>query len=306
MRRILFVFLDGVGLGPAGADNPLSLHEGPGFKQLSGGSTWTSALPDDRTDQRHVGRLDATLSIDGLPQSGTGQASLFTGVNCAQIVGRHFGPFPHSSTYPELDHKNLFHDVQRLSSHPNPAAFANAFPPSFFDAADRRWSVTTRCCVGANVPIRDIEALRENRALTADLTRASWRQLLELDVSPCTEAEAAQTLLTLHREHQLTLYEYFLTDKVGHGRGPWKAETVLEALDRFFNSLLDSLLPAQESLVVTSDHGNMETTAHTQHTRNPVPLFVHGWAAPYFSEAETLTDVTPAIVEALEKEGQSV
>ncbi|PSQ59006.1 MAG: peptidase, partial [Bacteroidetes bacterium QH_10_64_19] len=152
---------------------------------------------------------------------------------------------------------------------------------------------------GADVPLRDLEALRSGRAVAADLTAQAWRDALHLDVSPQTAGQAAQALFATHRDHMFTLFEYFQTDKVGHDRGDLTPAVVLERLDAFFGRLLDLLDPTQDTLVVTSDHGNLEDTTHTQHTRHPVPLFVYGWAAPHFTEAHDLTDVTPAIVEAL-------
>ncbi|MFB6271295.1 MAG: alkaline phosphatase family protein [Salinibacter sp.] len=299
MRRILFVFLDGVGLGPGGAENPFSAHEHEALRRLSGGAPWTQALSPLMED-RHLARsLDATLGVEGLPQSGTGQATLFTGVNCAERVGRHFGPFPHSATYEVLDGENLFHRVQALAPSAEPAAFANAFPPQFFEASSRRWTVTTRCCVGAGVPLRDLDTLRAHRAVAADLTADAWREALQLDVASRAATEAAEDLVSTHRTHRLTLFEYFQTDKVGHGRSDLGVDRLLQRLNQFLGRLLELMDPARETLLVTSDHGNLEDTTHTQHTRHPVPLFVRGWAAPHFAEAAALTDVTPGIVDAL-------
>ena len=306
MRRILFVFLDGVGLGPSGPHNPLSADGASAFRRLSGGAAWTQDLPEQQSSHHLVRPLDATLGVDGLPQSGTGQATLFTGVNCAERVGRHFGPFPHSATHEVLDHENLFHRVQALTADPDSATFANAFPPQFFDAPSRRWTVTTRCCAGADVRLRDLDALRSNRAVAADLTAEAWREALQLNVPPRSPADAAEHLFATHRDHALTLFEYFQTDKVGHGRGDLTPDALIGRLDPFLGRLLDLIDPTQDTLLVTSDHGNVEDTRHTQHTRNPVPLLVHGWAAPYFTDAQDLTDVTPGIVAALRAENTDV
>ncbi|MFB6098813.1 MAG: alkaline phosphatase family protein, partial [Salinibacter sp.] len=299
MRRLLFVFLDGVGLGPPGPDNPLATHDAPALHQLGGGAKWTRSLPKRRGTRHLVRPLDATLGVEGLPQSGTGQATLFTGVNCAERVGRHFGPFPHSATYAVLDHENLFHRVQALTPAPDATAFANAFPPQFFEASSRRWTVTTRCCAGADVPLRDLAMLRDRRAVAADLTAEAWRDALQLDVQPRGPVQSAEDLVATHRAHRFTLFEYFQTDKVGHGRGDLDPSRLLHRLDAFLGRLFDLLDPDEETLLVTSDHGNLEDTSVTQHTRNPVPLIVYGWAAPYFAEARDLTDVTPGIVAAL-------
>jgi 2,3-bisphosphoglycerate-independent phosphoglycerate mutase len=300
MKHVLFLFLDGVGLGPSGPENPLAAYDGNAFHKLAGGQAWRQPLDEQSTSTHLVRPLDATLGIEGLPQSGTGQASLLTGVNCAQRVGRHFGPFPHSKTHDLLDHANLFHKTQALPlQHDAPAAFANAYPPQFFNASRRRSTVTTHCCEAANVEIRDIDALRNERALPADLTGAIWRDILELDVPPRSLSDTADVLASTARQHAFTLFEYFLTDKVGHNRIDTPPEALLRDLNQFLDALLDALDPARETLLVTSDHGNLEDMSHTQHTRNPVPLLVHGWAAPHFTEATDLTDVTPGIVAAL-------
>jgi hypothetical protein len=245
--------------------------------------------------------LDATLDVDGLPQSGTGQGTMLTGHNCAALVGRHFGPYPHSSTHDVLDQAGLFRQVQALDL--PPPTFANAFPPQYFDPDRRRWeSVTTRCVRAAGLSLRNLSSLLANRAVTADLTGRAWRDHLDLPVPQRSEADAARVLVEVTRSHSLTFFEYFLTDKVGHKRVDTPPTILLSALDRFFDILLDALDPSQEALLVTSDHGNLEDTSHTQHTRHPVPLLVYGWAAPYFAEASSLADVTPRIVDALRTE----
>ncbi len=300
MKQLLFLFLDGVGIGPPGADNPFSRHGGSAFRVLAGDQRWCQPF-EPRTSAEHLVReIDATLEVDGLPQSGTGQATLFTGVNCAKVVGRHFGPFPHSKTHGVLDDENVFRKLHDLEPAPSPStAFANAFPPQFFDASRRRVTVTTYTCNAASVPLRDISSLRAGRALPADLTGATWRRHLNLDVPERSIEASARTLHSIAREHTFTLFEYFLTDKVGHRRIDTAPADLLTSLNTFLSSLLDTLDPAHDALFITSDHGNLEDMSHTQHTRNPVPLIVYGWAAPFFTEATSLAGVTPRIVAAL-------
>lgn len=299
MKRLLFFFVDGVGIGERGDENPLSTIDAPALHRLAGHQQWCAPFSPQTAPELVVRSLDATLGVEGLPQSGTGQATLFTGTNCAEIVGRHFGPFPHSKTHPVLDRANLFCQLQSLSDNGRPSTFANAFPPQYFDAARRRATVTTYCCKAANIALRDLSALRDERAVAADLTSVSWRERLNLDVPARSPAEAATILAALTRDHALTLFEYFLTDKAGHRRIDTPPAQLLADLDCVLGALVDRLDPARDALVVTSDHGNLEDLSHTQHTRNPVPLVVYGWAAPFFRDARSLTDVTPCIVEAL-------
>ena len=296
-RRIVFVFIDGVGLGPAGPDNPLATLELPTFERLAGEQPWTSkALPIERS--HHVFRpIDATLGIDGLPQSGTGQATLFTGVNCAERAGRHFGPYPHSTSKPIIAAHNLFLRLQKAGK---TGAFANAYPDRFFQFTERRgrWTVTTLCCVEADVRLRREADVRAGRALTADLTGAAWPIHLGLDIPVITEAEAGKRLARLSHDADLTLFEYFLTDKAGHSQDPTRARTVLTALDRFLESLLDALRD-DTLFVLTSDHGNIEDLGTKSHTLYPVPLVALGPGADAFAGSTSLLDVTPTLVRVL-------
>jgi phosphopentomutase len=108
-------------------------------------------------------------------------------------------------------------------------------------------------------------------------------------------------LAALHGSHALTLFEYFHTDKLGHGRLDMPPGVLLGQLDAFFGTLLDALDPKRDTLLVTSDHGNLEALGQKTHTRNPVPLLAYGWAAPFFASATDLRDVAPAIVAALQQ-----
>lgn len=304
MLRVLFVFIDGIGLGVPAPHNPFAAGALPTFEALGGDQAWTSrAQPIDQRD--HVFRpIDANLGVEGLPQSGTGQAALFTGVNCAQVAGRHFGPFPHSKTKPIIAAKNVFARVKELvSEESEPTAFANAYPPRFFSYAERRdrWTVTTRCCMDAGVPVRSLEELRRGNALAADLTGRGWKEL-NLDVKPISEEEAAARLQALTQHHRFTLFEYFLTDKAGHSRDADRAATVLRALDRFLGRLRREL-DDDTLLVVTSDHGNLEDLSTKSHTRNPVPLLAYGHGARHFRDVQSIIDVTPAALRALLEAG---
>jgi len=306
---VLVVFLDGVGLGEADAHNPLSETYLPAFEQMVDGQPWTADAAPVRGEMHLFRPIDATLGKDGLPQSGTGQATLFTGTNCAKIVGQHFGPFPHSETKPVLETENVFRKVKALRADDDgtePAAFANAYPPRFFSRAEEqdRWTVTTLCCRMANVRLRTEDDLRAGRALPADLTGTAWREHLGCDVPVISEAEAGQRLAAVSREHAFTLFEYYLTDKVGHGRlADRSAGDVLRSLDRFFEGLLDTLDTERQLLIVTSDHGNIEDLSVKTHTLAPVPLVAYGRGADRFHSVHDLTGVTPAARKTLAHSG---
>lgn len=302
MYQILFVFLDGVGLGEDDPEaNPLTTHL-DAFERLADGQRWTRDARAVVTPTHLFLPIDANLGMPGLPQSGTGQATLFTGVNCAEVAGRHYGPFPHSKSRPLLAKDNLFHQVERLGlPHTAPSAFVNAYPPRFFEYAKRRdrWTVTTRCCLDAGVRIRGVDDLRRGEALAADLTGQAWPTRLNLDIPLIAEGEAGRRLAHIAGAHALTLFEYFLTDKAGHSQDAGKAQRVVASLDAFFDGLLTHFDPDKGLLLLTSDHGNLEDLSTKSHTRNPVPLITYGRGADAFADVQDLTGVLPALLTAL-------
>lgn len=299
---ILFIFLDGVGLGHDDpAINPLAALSLPAFERLTGGQRWTQAASPVARPGHVFHAIDANLGVEGLPQSGTGQATLFTGVNCAVVAGRHFGPFPHSKTRPVLAAESIFHKIQALDPpFEEPAVFANAYPDRFFAYVDKtdRWTVTTRCCLEAGLRIRTHQDVLAGEALTADLTGAAWPQANPA-LMPITEEDAGRRLVRISHNHAFTLFEYFLSDKAGHSRSMERAATILHALDRFFDGLLSAFNPARGLLIVTSDHGNLEDLSTKSHTRHAVPLVAYGRGADVFSSVDDLTGVTPAVLRAL-------
>ena len=72
--KVLFLFIDGVGLRDAATDNPVNPEVCPALCRLV---------------SKHGKPIDARLGIDGPPQSATGQATMFTGDNCAAAMGKH-------------------------------------------------------------------------------------------------------------------------------------------------------------------------------------------------------------------------
>ncbi len=295
----LVVFLDGVGLGPATAANPL-VGAPPAFRRLSGGEPWTDALrPLNRPD--HVVRpIDATLGVAGLPQSGTGQAALYTGRNAAALAGRHYGPFPHSATFDALRDESLWARLLSADVPREALCFANAYPAPFFDEGERRsrWPTAARMTREAGLRLRDEADVRDGTGLAADLTAEGWRRHLGIDV-PVVTPEGAGTLLhALARAHRVTLFEFYHTDEAGHSQDAAEAASTLARVGAFVGAILDRLDAGRDLLVVTSDHGNLDDLSVRTHTRAPVPLIALGRGAGAFAGCASLVDVTPAIVQA--------
>lgn len=300
MRVILF-FFDGVGLGKADpAVNPLFKARLPHLRSLLGGKIPHRGLRRFSSERAEVVPLNATLRVPGLPQSGTGQAALFTGVNAAKLIGRHFGPYPASTLHPLIRDRNIF---RQLKAKGHSVCFANAFPKQFFEyvaSGKRRLSVTTLACQNADVEILDAEALNRDEAVSADITRGRWPELGYPDLPLITPHDAGRHLLHISRNHAFTLFEYWLTDYAGHGRGVTTAVEVLERFDGMLGGLLEGFAPKQQTLIITSDHGNIEDLSTKSHTRNPVPCIIAGSMRKELSTVlRSLTHVSPALVSLL-------
>src|SRR4030042_3221876 len=96
--RLLFIFLDGVGLGADDAAvNPLAAVRMPTLEGLLGGRKLVSSAAPFVGDHASLVSLDAALGVEGLPQSATGQAVLLTGINVPAQTSEQYGPKPNSS-----------------------------------------------------------------------------------------------------------------------------------------------------------------------------------------------------------------
>lgn len=295
---VVLLFLDGVGIGKNDPDiNPFFAARLPTLRHLLG-----NQLPHRRYTT-HTNKLailkpvSATLGVPGLPQSGTGQTAIFTGVNGAREFGKHFGPYPPTPLRPIIEEKNIFRQLKALGKR---VAFANAFPKQFFEytaSGTRRLTVTTLACLVSDVPLLRIEELRENRAISADLTRARWPELGYPELPTISPSTAGKHLWGIAREYDFTLFEYWLTDHAGHKQDMQRAVTVLEMVDEFLGGFLDSFDPTKGTLIIISDHGNIEDLSTRSHTRNPVPCLVLGQKKNQIADSITnLTHITPTIV----------
>jgi hypothetical protein len=241
--------------------------------------------------------LDACLGIPGLPQSGTGQVSLFTGVNASKLIAQHFGPYPHSGTKEVLITRSIFHQAQEKGATP---IFMNAYPERFFQYSEtkNRWSATTLMSRSAGLRLHTVEDVRLGTAITAEIQQDVWKAQLYPDIEPISAETAAQRVLTAGLSHNLILTEYYLTDKAGHAQDADMAQEVISRFDRFACEILSGL-GSDDTLVITSDHGNVEDLSVKTHTMNRVLFLVAGKGAEAAAACDDLTDVAPFILSQL-------
>jgi 2,3-bisphosphoglycerate-independent phosphoglycerate mutase len=294
---VIFVFLDGLGLGRANATNPLWLAPMPNLRRLLGGPL-VAGQNVNRPGLLFKG-IDALMDVPGLPQSATGQTALFTGVNAAQLIGQHLGAYP---TGPLIEVINEHNILKRATERGYRATFANAYTPHYFQwvkERKRRHSATTLSVLAAGLPFRTLEDLKQGEAVYWDITHFYLTEHLHVAM-PIIEPEVAgQRLARLSRTYDLVLYESFLPDAVGHRKDLETALQVLDMLDRFFAGLLEEAGP-RTTIIMSSDHGNLEEIELRLHSTNPVPLLVVGPGAESFRQAQAITDVAGGIMRVLE------
>jgi 2,3-bisphosphoglycerate-independent phosphoglycerate mutase len=303
-RRILLFFLDGVGIGVRDASrNPL-FDARPSFLM----DLFDGVLPSlgHRTVESHAGLcipLDPNLGVAGLPQSGTGQATLYTGLNAARMIGQHFGPYLYSTLKPVVERHSVFAQLSG-NGHMYPVALANAFPQKFFDylAGPRRRMVAGMyAAMTAGVRFRDIADLRRGTAVSTDITAERWKHIGHPDAPVTTPYEAGRTLAGIADAHAFTLFEYFMTDKAGHERSRELARSVLREVDAMLRGVYDHVDRARTLVIVTSDHGNLEEIGIKTHTRHPVPAIFFGNRRGFRTDGLlSLSHLVPAIRNFLE------
>src|SRR6266508_3622239 len=196
---LIFVFIDGVGLAPAGPDNPLTDADTPALRALLGGPltierasaphppaplrlrsgqasptqrggeqllpcppSWENGIGDGGRRPMLFKAIDATLGVMGLPQSGTGQTALLAGVNAAALHGRHQPHVPPVALRPLL--------------------------------AER--SILRRVIERGGLRFRDGDDLRNGRAVSWDVTNAAMRAR-DIEAPLVTSAQAGARLAQL-------------------------------------------------------------------------------------------------------------
>ena len=293
---VLFVFVDGVGVGLNSSENPVASSKLRAFSHFTRNNGIHQDCEDTSINGTLFKKIDANLGVEGLPQSGTGQTSLFSGENASKKIGKHFGPYPHSKIKPLLRNRSLFHKVKEIGLTPH---FLNAYPDIFFEKSEKRnrWSCTTLMTKSAGVRLNRLEDVQEGTAITAEIIQNAWRTMLNLDVPDIEPEEAAIRALNALNQFDLVLYEYYLTDKAGHAQDRIMADRVLKILDRFLTKIIRDL-KKEDTLLITSDHGNIEDLSVKTHTRNPVPLLVKGKTEP-FKTVQSIQDITPAVIRLL-------
>lgn len=303
MGRVLFIFLDGVGIGCRDrGTNPFFRAHLPTLSNLLGGELPHLSRPTASREDCVAFPLDPLLGVEGTPQSGTGHAALLTGENAPALYGRHFGPWVPVRLRSLVEERNV---LSRAQARGYRCAFANAYPKEYHASPwARRPAGLPLAAMAAGLFTRDANTLATGDAISSEIVNSAWRTRLGYagmpDISP---GQAGANLAAIAGEADLTFFAHYATDYAGHRGKMSGAVGALERVDAFLKGIL-SALPDSTLLLISSDHGNIEDV-RGGHTLNPVFTLMKGPGAPELRKGlRRITDIPRLILTALSSEGR--
>lgn len=284
------MFVDGIGFGPPGPQNPFTDVGGDILGALGGRSPRL-------TRGIALAHTDARLGVPGLPQSATGQATIFTGVNASALLGGHLWAFPNARLRELIASHSLLKVARDRGRR---VAFLNPFPPRYMEERPvARIGCSTWAALASGEPLRTGADLVAGRAVSFDAT-GEFVRARGWPAPLWAPREAGRILVQAAREVELALWETFLTDWAGHSRDTTWARREVWRLREVLAGILEELRP-DEHLCVTSDHGNLEDLSTRGHTDHPVPtLWAGADAAGLAARCASLVDIAPVILNLLE------
>lgn len=297
-RHVLFLFVDGVGLGADDAEiNPFAAASLPTLTRLSNGQRWLKSTGLQISERAVFVPTDACLGVPGRPQSGSSQAAILTGFNIPELIGEHYGPKPNEPIRHILDHDNLFIRLKRAG---RKCLLLDAYPESLLHNIRRGKTLPSSiqyAAIASGQSLLTADDLRAGRALTAEWTGEEWHSYMKYTDTPIyTPHEAGTKLVELSREQDFAFHSHWMTDYVGHRGDLADGVKLLERLDGVISGILDGWDDNEGLVILTSDHGNMEVIGDRHHTENKVPTLVIGHDAPAFCDGlHDLTDLAPRI-----------
>jgi len=302
MGRVLFVFLDGVGIGPRDPQtNPFFKANIPTLRGLLADQIPHLDEPEASHGSAVAFPLDPLLGVRGLPQSGTGHTALLTGENGPALYGRHFGPWVPVRLRPVVESLNILSRAQRKGFS---CSFANAYPKEFFTSHwARRPAGPPLAATASGLMTRGADELARGEALSSEIVNAAWRTHLGYtDLPEISPQEAGRNLALISEGADLTLFAHYGTDYAGHRGRMDDAVRALERVDAFLGGVMEAL-PTDTVLLVSSDHGNLEDVT-AGHTMNPVLTLMDGPGVQDLRAGLTrITDLPGTIMTALSRDG---
>lgn len=268
---VLFFFIDGLGIGEKNKHNPV--YKEKLWQHFIKTSHLT--LPAHRSQGKTYCLIptDARMDTPGIPQSATGQTALFTGLNAAKIIGAHITGFPGEELSAMISEHSILKQLKDMGLN---VSSANAYSKQYFDLVEqkkRRISASTHTIKAANIPFKMLDDLKNQKAVFMDITHTLLKQRYP-EMPLISSRRAAFSMGNLLREYDFVLYEYFWTDYLGHKGNKKEKSFHLHILNAFLKKLVHTLDLKKHTIIISSDHGNIEDATSLGHSMNPVPTII--------------------------------
>ncbi len=297
MKKLFLFFIDGVGI--CREENPQENPLSGLFTNITGKPLAAGDYPFF-FDSGVICAADASLGIPGIPQSATGQATIFTGINASKHLGYHLTALPNEELVGLINRQSL---MKSLKDRGISVTSANLYSKEFFEKRGKRrrnaFPVSTLTIQASGAPFRYIDDYKNGRAVFADITNKGIRER-GYDIELISPEKAGGYVLNILKDFRFVFFEYFMTDVYGHKRDREGLEESIDIINRFTGTIQDGIKESDTSICVISDHGNAEDLTTGNHTVNPVPaiLFTRDQrAAESFAGAiHSLTDIYPWVL----------
>lgn len=277
--------------------NPFITAETPFLDQLLGEHCFLIEKSARTGFNYSLHSTKADLGVAGIPQSATGQTTLFTGKNAALALGHHLRGFPDRALRSIIKEENIYKKLLQLQCN---AAFANVYRPEFFTKyshQEKYHSVTTTAAISAGIKIRTVTDLFNEKGIFQDITNTTLKNDYGIDVPIIDPLKAGENLANLSKHYFLTVFEYFKTDLAGHKQNYVEIQNILSKLDSFIEGIVKNVDLSETVIIITSDHGNIEDISHKNHTENQVPtLVITEIDQALVHSISTIEDITPFIL----------
>lgn len=276
MRKLLLFFIDGLGIGSADSKkNPMIEL----FTDITGGTRLAEIASPVRFPQGIIIPTDAVMDVEGIPQSATGQTSIFTGVNAQKQLGYHLSAYPNDILKKTIEERSL---MKKLANCGVSVTSANLYSKQFFEKRNgpgrNMMPASTLTIQASGSKFRLPEDYAVGKAVFADITNELIRKR-GYDVALLKPERAARHMLNILDDYDFVFFEYFMTDMHGHKQNLQKLTECVATLNCFTSRLWEKVDRKQTAMLIVSDHGNCEDVSIGDHTTNAVPTIL-------FSERE--------------------
>lgn len=282
---IFYFFIDGIGIGPRNNEtNPFSRYSNSVLSICS-----ANTKPDSISKSFLTLPLDASMGVSGLPQSATGQTSLWTGQNGPRIQGHHLTGFPGPTLRSVIKEYSI---IKRFYDKGYQTTLLNAYSEKFLkklEKVPRLASASTHTQWASGQSLLTLTDLEQGKAMFMDITHLIMHQYYPEYVERFPIVDAKQRgiyAIKIAHNYELVLFEYFISDKAGHSQDFDTAKYVIETLEQFITGMYEAL-DEKDTLIISSDHGNLEDLSIKTHTMNSVPLLVAGHLQKEFKKNMT-------------------